>query len=220
MMFALNVAAQHNPGYISLNAGPSFPVGGFRAKELPDGGFAMTGLNFTLEGAWFFKPWIGAGGTAGMTLHPIDVGALGYEKMNSDPFITNLTIRSDPFLSLNMYAGLFFQYPLGKGFSVTAKSLGGIIYAQTPYQLYKAEYYMIGEKWHEVTSAGDFEGSFLAGVGFRYDLKGCIGFSMQSDFTYNVMDFTFITNGGNERTDEKVISIVNLTGGLVIMIGK
>lgn len=218
LMLAMSMSAQQKPSFVSLQVGPSFPIANFQGKELPDGGFALTGLTTSIEGAWFFKPWLGAGAAAGMNLHPVDVGDLGYEKMQDDPFITDLTIRSDPYLSFSLHAGVFFQFPLVQRLSVTAKAMGGIIYAQTPYQLYKVEYEMIGEVWDEITSAGDFDGSFLAGAGLRYDLNDCIGFCLQSDFTYTLMEFDFKLSDGSTRTDEKVMSFVNLKGGIVIKI--
>jgi hypothetical protein len=218
LMLAISMTAQQKPSFVSLQAGPSFPVAKFHGKELPDGSFALTGLSASVEGAWFFKSWLGVGASAGMNLHPVDVGYLGYEKIQDDPFIKDLTIRSDPYLSFSLYSGLFFQFPLVERLSVTAKMMGGIIYAQTPYQLYKVEYEMIGDVWNEITSAGDFEGSFLAGAGLRYDLNDCIGFSLQTDYTYNVMEFNFKLSNGTTRTDEMVMSFVNLKAGIVIKI--
>jgi len=218
MIFSAVIIAQEKPSFIGLSLGPSFPTAGFHSKELPEGGFALTGLDITLEGAWFFKPWIGAGGSACMNLHPVDAGALGSAKLAGNPYMTSLIIRSDPWLSLSLNAGLYFRFPLTEKISFTAKATGGVIYGRTPYQLYKAEYYMIGKNWYEVTSAGDYEASFLAGGGLRYDLNDHIGFSLQGDFTYNVMDFNFITSDGTVRTDEIVMSFVNLGAGIVYKI--
>jgi len=212
------LTAQQKTSYIGLLAGPSFPVGKFHGKELPDGGFAQSGFSASLEGAWFFKSWLGAGASAGMHLHPVDVGDLGYEKLLADPFLNDVYIRSDPYRSYTLYSGLFFHFPLVKKLFITAKAMGGIIYAQTPYQLYKADYELIGEKWFEITSAGDFEGSFLAGAGLQYELNDCIGLALNSEFTYNVMDFDFALPDGSIRTDKKVLAFVNLCAGIFIKI--
>jgi hypothetical protein len=210
----ISLEAQEKPSFISLNAGASIPVGKFHSMELPDGAFAITGGNASLEGAWFFKPWIGIGANAGISFHPVDVGALGFEKINEDPFMEDVYIRSNPYRTISGYAGLYFHFPLAGKLSAAAKLLGGMIYAKTPYQLYKAEYYLIGEKWFEITSAGDYEGSFLAGAGFRYDINESLGFSLNSEFTYNQADFDFTTSTGS-RTDIKVISFVNLNLGVI-----
>lgn len=217
-LYSAGSGAQDAHGYVALQAGPSVPAGKFHAKTLPDGGFATTGLNVSLEGAWFFRPWIGIGGYAGYQAHPVDVGALGLEKMAEDPFLTGLYIRSDPYRSYSLYGGLFFEKPLIRRLNLTAKLLGGLIYAETPYQLYKAEYYLIGEKWYEITAAGDYEGSFLAGLGARYYLNSCIGFSLNGEFTYNKTDFTFIQTNGSERTEYQSMTYVNILLGVMVKI--
>jgi hypothetical protein len=132
--------------------------------------------------------------------------------------MTDVYTRSEPYRSYTLYAGLFFQFPLVQRLSFTAKALGGMIYTRTPYQLYKAIYELIGEHWYEITSAGDYQASFMAGAGLKYELKNCIGFSLSSEFTYNTMKFNFITSDGTIRTDNKVVSFVNLVAGVFIKI--
>jgi hypothetical protein len=213
-----NLSAQEKHSFISLQSGPSFPVGKFRLQELSGGSFAEAGLNVTLEGAWFFKSRLGIGANAGLCLHPVNVGALGYEKVLADPFMNDVYIRSDPYRSYFVFAGPYFRFPLVDKLFFTAKALGGMIYSETPYQLYKAEYEMIGEKWFEITSSGDYEAGFLAGAGLRYDLNGCLGLALNSEFTWNKMDFDFMLPDGSIRTDEKVVSFINLSFGVLIRI--
>lgn len=210
--------SQENSSFISLQSGVSAPVGKFRATEYPSGAFATAGLSVSAEGAWFFKPWLGIGGSAGFQLHPVDVVWLGYEKADYDPFIENATVTSDPYFSCGLYSGLFFRVPLVQRLSLTAKALGGFMYARTPYQVYRAEYFMVGELWFAVTSSSDFDGSFLAGAGLRYDLKSCMGFLLNTEFTYNRCEFDFATTDGYTRTDYLTISYINLTLGILIKI--
>ncbi len=212
------LTAQDKPSFIGLKAGASFPVGKFHSKELPDGGFALTGFGTSIEGAWFFKSWLGVGASAALDLHPVDVIALAREKVSADHFMNSLTILSDPYISISIYSGLYFHFPVVQRLSLTAKALGGVIYVQTPYQLYKADYYLIGEHWFDVTSSGDYKASFLAGAGLRYDLNDYIGLSLNSEFTYNQMEFDFIESDGSVRTDERTVSFVNLMAGIVIKI--
>ena len=58
---ALALTAQQKPSFIGIQAGTSIPVGKFHGTELNEEGFAQAGFNASLEGAWFFKPWIGLG---------------------------------------------------------------------------------------------------------------------------------------------------------------
>jgi hypothetical protein len=210
--------SQEKSGFIGIQSGLSIPVGKYYEKKLdqPAGSFATTGFNVSIEGAWFFKPWLGVGGQFGMDFQPVDVGSLGWEKVIADEFLDSVYIRSDPFRNYTLYAGLYFEKPIVKRLSVTAKALGGVMLSYTPYQLYKANFFMIGEKWYEITSAGDIEGSFLAGAGLKYSLKNCIGFTLNGEFTYNKCDYDFTTSTGNIRTDERVISFVNILLGVFV----
>jgi hypothetical protein len=210
--------SQERASFIGLQAGPSIPLGKYHEKELPDGSFTTTGFSTTLEGAWFFLPWLGVGGQAGVSGHPVDVRTLGYEKVQSDPFLDDVYIRSDPYMNYTLYAGAYFEVPLVKRLSFTGKALGGMLLSKTPYQLYKAEYYLIGERWFEITSSGDYEASFLAGAGLKYLLKNCIGFTLNGEFTYNQADFDFETSDGTIRTDVKVISYLNVNVGFIIVL--
>lgn len=210
--------AQDKRSFIGLQSGPSFPVGKYQSKTLPDGSFTQTGISASIEGVWFFKSWLGVGGSAGAHFHPVDVRALGYEKVQADPFMNDVFIRSDPYSSYSFYIGMYFEQALIQRLSATAKASGGVIFARTPYQLYKADYYLVGEKWFEITSSGDYEASFLAGAGLKYELKNCIGFTLNSEFTWNQADFDFISAGGQIRTDQKIIAFINLTAGLIIKI--
>jgi hypothetical protein len=216
VLIALCLSAQQKTSFIGLQSGPSFPVGKYEWKTLPEGSFTLTGISTSVEGAWFFKPWLGVGGLGGMHFHPVDVSTLGHEKLIATPGMTDVTTRSDPYRSYTLYAGLFFHVPLIQRLSFTAKALGGVIYTRTPYQLYKAEYEVIGEHWFEITSAGDYEASFLAGAGLKYELKNCIGFSLNSEFTYNTMQFSFESLDGTVRSDKKVVAFVNFVAGVFI----
>ena len=215
IIIALNLNAQEKRSFVSLNAGTSVPVGKFQTKELPEGGFAQPGFTVSLEGAWFFKSWLGVGGSTGMNLHPVDVVSLKDEKLKNDPSLNSLIIRSEPYFSLSFYGGMYFLVPLKEKLSLTGKALGGLFYAQTPYQLYKAEYFMIGKNWYDITSAGDYEGSFLAGAGLRYDLNDYLGFAFNSEFTYNACEFDFLKLDGSTRTEYKTFTFVNIGLGVV-----
>jgi hypothetical protein len=217
---SLATFGQKGTGFVSMQSGVSLPVGQFRADDLDGGGFARAGFGISASGGWYFLEWLGVGAQAALNIHPVDVGALGYEKMQSDPFLQDLYIRSDPWRTYSGYAGVVVNREIHKGFSVTGKLLGGIIYAQSPYQLYKAEYFTVGANWYEITSAGDYEGSFLAGAGMRYWLKNnLIGFAFDGEFTYQEADFSFSTISGEIRTDRQVISYVSLMLGLNLRIG-
>lgn len=219
LLFFLNFLFAHTQersGFIGIQAGPSIPLGKYHDVDLPDGGFATLGMSASLEGAWYFLPWLGVGGQFGAHFHTVNVAWLEYEKEQSDPFINEAYIRSDPYRNYTLYAGAYFQKPILQRLNVTAKLLGGAIHSESPYQLYKVDYYMLGLKYFEVTSAGDYTWSFLSGAGLSYSLRNCIGFTLNGEFTYNQVEFNFIESSGNKRTDERVITFINVMAGVFV----
>ncbi len=213
-------AGQDKNSFVGFNTGLSIPVGKYHEKSLgePSGSFATTGFNAAIEGAWFFKPWIGIGGQAAIDFHPVDVWTLGYEIVQETPELNDLYIRSEPYRNYAFYAGIFFEKPVIRNFSLTAKALGGFLYSQTPYQLFKADYYLIGEKWYDKTRAGDMEGSFLAGAGLKYYLPNCLALTLNGEFTWNKAEFNFMVADGSIRTDEHIISFVNIAAGIIVVL--
>ena len=205
---------QERSGFIGIQAGPSIPVGSYNAVELPDGGFASVGFSSSIEGAWYFLPWLGVGGQLGVHVQTVNAAALETAKEQSDPFIIEAYITSDPYRNYTLYAGAYFQVPIMQRLSFTAKMLGGAMYSQSPYQYYTIDYFMIGLKTFEVTSSGDYEWSFLSGAGLTYQLNNRLGFTLNGEFTYNQDEFDFKLPDGSTRTDDRVISFVNVLAGV------
>lgn len=214
-LFSFQVSGQDNPSFVGLNAGLSIPVGKFRETNLDDGSFALTGLNVNAEGAWFFHPKIGVGASVGFNLNPVDVSALGWEKVQEDPFLNDLTIRSDPWLTITAMAGGYTRLHLFKGIFFTGKILGGLLWGKTPYQLYKPEYFATGPDYYEITSSRNWKFSWQAGAGFQYDVSPCIGLILEGVFMYDQLDFAFLTSNGT-RIDTHTISLINTTLGVRI----
>ena len=212
-----NGLAQEKPSFAGFSAGFSIPYGKFRSTNLEDGSFALTGLSVNAEGAWFFKPRIGIGGSAGFNLNPVYVSALGWAKVQDDPFLEDVIIRSDPYLTVTAMAGFYTKLPVYKQFFFTGKLLGGLLYGKTPYQLYKPQYFMVGPSYYEITSAKDWKFSWQAGAGIQYELSPCIGFVVEAVIMYDKLSFNFNTASGI-RTDVHTIAIINTNFGTRIRI--
>ncbi len=208
-----HVAAQKKPSFVGVRGGASFPVGKYHEKSLDGGSFTLTGFNVSAEGAWFFHPKFGVGASGGFNFHPVDVGVLGWEKVQNDPFLQDLYIRSDPYKIITAMAGLYTQIPIKGRFFFTGKLLGGMLWGQTPYQLYKPEYFIVGPSFYEITSATDWKFSWQAGIGLRYDISPCFGMVLDGDLMYDQLAFQFNTGSGI-RTDERIISFINTTLGV------
>ena len=204
--------AQDKPSFIGMRSGVSIPFGKYAEKNLDDGCFAQAGFNVTVEGAWFFKPKFGVGASVSLDLHPVDVASLAKARVDEDPFLNNVVVRSEPYLIITAMVGPYFQLPVSSRFSVSAKLLGGLLYGKTPYQLYKPDYYLLPNNWAEITSAKDWKFSWQTGVGMRYNLSSCIDLIIDTDLYYDQFLFSFSTNQG-VRTDKKTISFINATVG-------
>lgn len=205
--------AQDKPSFVSIRGGASIPFGKYHATTLDGGSFTTIGFNVSAEGAWFFKPKFGVGASVGLNLHPVDVYRLGWENVQDDPFLTDVTIRSDPYQIITAMAGFYTQLPIKGKFSFTGKLLGGLLYGKTPYQLFKPEFFMTGPAYYEKTPSKDYNFSWQAGIGFRYDVSPCFGLVMDSEIFYDKLIFGFKTYSGT-RYDEHIVSFINTTLGV------
>ncbi len=217
ILLSNSLNAQNKSSYIGLYSGLSIPVGQYKAKNLENGCFTLPGFTIGVEGAWYFKPYLGVGGQFGFNLHPVDVGPLGYEKVISDPFLSDLTIRSDPYQIVTGAVGLFSRWNFWKNLSLHGKLLGGMMWAKTPYQLYKPEYFMVGPEYYEITSSKDNNLMGIIGAGIEIDVSPCIAFRADGEFLYSSMIFGFNTASGI-RYEDRTISFINISIALIIIL--
>lgn len=208
---------QNHPSFVSLQSGVSIPFGGYKSTVLYEGSFTQPGFNVTFEGAWFFSKHFGAGLSAGLNLHPVDVSALGRAHLNTNLFLIDLTIRSEPFRIITVMPGLFAGFQLSEKLFFNAKIFSGLLYGKTPYQLYKPEYYLLPDDWMEITSSRDYKISWQIGTSLLYKLSPCIGISLNAGLVSDQLQFTFNTAQGS-RTDKRKIGIVNVMPGINIML--
>lgn len=211
----ISAQSQERSSYIELRGGLSVPVGKYGSADLNDGCFTLPGFTVGAEGAWYFKPYFGVGGQFGYNLHPVDVSLLGYEKVLDDPFLNDLAIRSDPYQIITSAVGLFSRWNFWKKMSVQGKLLGGIMWAKTPYQLYKPEYYAVGPEYFEITSSKDSNFMGVAGLGLQYDLSPCIALKLDGEYQFSQMVFGFNTATGI-RYDYRNIGFIVTSLGLII----
>jgi len=210
-----SLLAQNKGSFVSLKGGASFPIGQYASADLDKGCFTKSGFNAGIEGAWYFKPYLGIGGQFGYNLHTVDVGLLGYEKVKADEFLLDVTIRSDPYQVLTGGIGLFSKWNFWKYLSLHGKILGGIMWAKTPYQLYKPTYFQAGPDYYEITSSKDWNFMAEGGLGLQVDLTSCIALRIEGEILYSKMVFGFST-AQETRYDHRVISFVNNTLALII----
>ena len=99
------------PSFLSTDLAMSFPLTQY---SLPGGLVKPTvGVNAGLQGAYFFNPYVGAGGSAAMAVLPIEYnGVLSQEPMNVVRFM----------------AGAYFSYPVFSQLRLGAKATAGYMY--------------------------------------------------------------------------------------------
>ncbi len=208
--------AQHNPLTFGLRAGISIPLGDFASNQLDGGSFTTTGLTASGELNYAVFKGFGVLLQAGIQMHPIDVGALGYARVLDDPFLEDVYIRSEAFQVVHLVGGLSYHRTLLNRFSANGKVFTGIIFAKTPYQLHKPRYFMVGPDYFEITSARDRSWAYGAGLGIAYRMNDCIRVGVESDFLYSKAAFGFLTADGL-RTDWRKISFVSTVFSLVLL---
>ena len=209
--------SQEKISFVSIKSGASIPVGNYGAKSLDYGCFTTTGINIAVEGAWFFLPWLGVGGQFNTSFHPVDVSALGWEKVQNDPFLEDVTIRSESYRTMSFVIGAYGRWDFARNFSLNGKITAGMMMAQSPYQLYKPTYFLVEPKWYEITSSRDRNAMVLAGLGIQYDASGCVGLKLDADYSFSKMVFSFSTSNGL-RYEYRDIYYINVSLGVVINI--
>ena len=216
VLLSVPAVAQYN-GFIAIRSGASLPVGNYHAANLEKGSFAQPGLNVSINGAWFFSQHFGVGAQAGFQLHPIDVAKLTDVKIKTDPFLSDVVIRSEPFQVIQGGVGLYTRWSLTRTISAHAKVIGGMIWATTPYQLYKPTYFMAGPDYYEITSSKNRQLFVEPGVGIQFRINYCLALKVEAEWVNRTMKFGFLTNQG-VRYDMKQISFINTLLGLVILL--
>lgn len=222
ILIALSIAvvttkAQDHSSFFGFKTGASFPISKYKQANLNQGSFARTGYNVTAEGAWFFKEKFGVGGSVSINQHPVDVGLLGWEKVQADPFLEDLYIRSEPYLMLTAFIGFNYRTYIFDKFYFTSKLQGGILYGKTPYQLYKPTYFIVGPEYYEITSARDWKIAGNAGIGIQYNITNCYSIVLDADVTYGELAFGFNSASGYQ-IDRRAVSFINTSLGLRIKI--
>ncbi len=208
-----NISAQVNPTFVSIRAGASIPLGTYASKNIDNGCFTTSGYSISAEGAWFFTKKFGVGILATLNQHPVDVWALGQARVESNPFLEDDYIRSDPYTLKYVMAGFYFQQHFYKKFSFNAKAVAGFTEANTPFQIHEPTYFMVGPQYEVVTTSIDRKASWLTGAGLRYDLTPCYAIVLETEFFSTPYVFGF-NNASGTRFDNRTITILNTTLGV------
>ncbi|MCB9014341.1 MAG: hypothetical protein H6541_01005 [Lentimicrobiaceae bacterium] len=208
LVFLLNghfLFAQTSQLQFLLQSGVSVPLSDFAGTNLETGSFALPGFSGAAEVKYVRNNHWGILIQGGLSLNPIDVGYLGYQKVQADPFLDDVYIRSDPFKIIHLVAGPSYLKRIGKPFLLEGQLMAGVFFASTPYQLYKAEYALIGPVNFEITASRDNCFAYGAGLRLIYEFNTQYQFGVATQYMQSRAEFGFLTDQGI-RTDVRNIS--------------
>ena len=202
---------QINNVSIDISSGLSLPIGKYGGQNLTDGSFTKPGGDVLINFNWLIKAPFGLRASISGSMHPVDVKTLGWYKVGADPFLEDLSIRSDPYLALTAMGGIFYEKELFRKFKIQGGVNAGIMDVKTPYQLHKPKYYLVGPEYYEITAAQDYAFVYQLSLNYEFEIRDGWSLIMHSSFNNAIAEFTFWT--ANEiRIDKKPISylLVNL----------
>ncbi|GAB4325236.1 MAG: hypothetical protein Kow00127_17980 [Bacteroidales bacterium] len=205
VMIACSGTAGAQTGWsVTVGGGISFAAGEFR--QAPS--FARSGMFFSLQGTKTFGKKFFAGIRPSFALHSVAASELATWKLQNDPFLTDLTVRSDPFLFISTEAVSGVNFFIAENQKAIIQISAGWAFARTPYQLYKTTYFMTGPPYYEITSAGAH--SFTTGfkAGYQVQISSCFSAGINAGLQYAPFRFYFDTASGR-REDKRTFLFVN-----------
>jgi opacity protein-like surface antigen len=236
LSFSTASFAQEKPAaFIGIEGGVSIPLGNFgkwsTASSLMSingtvndvSGWAKVGGFGALNGAWFFSRHFGIGGLfkyGTYHLQHVDSLSQGYEE-SFDVDTTRTTTTSYKMWSI--MPGLYFNLPLAKRFTLTARALAGIAHSTTPNITVSIEDGGVFDQSVIQESASKTAFAFDLGAGLRYGINQCIALDLRADYFYTKPDFTIQNEGRNNNAGREVneydqaLSSVNFSLGIAYL---
>lgn len=214
---ALPAPAKLPPTRLIPGAGLSQPMFDYASPSLSKGCFTQSGLQLeTVASMNVFRQWWWDVRFVAQ-MHPVDVERLGYERVIDDPFLVDTYIRSEPYRHLGLLTGPGFMFDNGHWWYAQASLMAGLMQSKTPYQLHKPTYFMTGPEYFEISSATDYAIAYGGELAAGWKVTPCYHLRLSASFLHTEMNFRFLTSGGI-RTDNRRISTLNLSAGLVFLI--
>lgn len=225
-------AQQRPANFIGVEGGISLPLGNFgkastataltsiKGTVNDPSGYAKAGGFFAVDGAWFFSKYLGVGGMfkyGTYNLKHVDSLSQGYqESFDVDKTSTSVT----NYKMWSVMPGLYFDLPIAKKFSVTARALAGVAHASTPTITVAIEDGGVEDPSVIQSSASRTAFAFDGGVGLRYSILRCLAINLRADYFYTKPDFTIANSGRNNNAGREVseydqaLSSLNFTLGV------
>lgn len=199
LLFSLSSMAQKGNSFIGISGGISFSTGNWAKANYivstnsysnDPSGFAANGFTGAVDGAYFFSKHFGVGALVSYgTYKTKDIATLsgGYRESFD---VDQVTTTASSYKIWNFLPGLYFNYPLQKKLSLTARALVGLSHATTPQYLVDVEDGGIDDGTFEQKSASKSAFAFNVGVGLSYRVFSALAINLRADYFYSKPDFT------------------------------
>ncbi|AYB34847.1 outer membrane beta-barrel protein [Chryseolinea soli] len=227
-----SIAQDRAKNFIGFTLGASIPTGDFAKAEAGTfnnwnnkAGFANTGFAAGVEGAYYFLPHIGVGGTLYYAQHggfsQTDAAKLGASYTDAFGVDASTVTTSGNYSSLNLMAGPYFSFPVNK-FTFDIRLLGGLLKSLSTPEMTVVLEDNTAAPLQQNSSTGSAFG-WQVGAGFRYTLTDKLGLMFRADYFNS--DGVKIENEHRENRAGRLVtkqpmSWVNTSVGLSFSLGK
>jgi hypothetical protein len=210
--------AQKGSSFIEIDGGVSLPLGNWskvtnastleslNGTKTDNSGYAKTGGFFSIDGAWFFSKYFGIGGMfkyGSYSLKGVDSLSQGYEE-SFDVDTTRTSVTN--YKMWTIMPGLYFNLPLAKKFSLTARALAGIADAKTPQITVGIEDGGIEDPPAIQYSASKVAFATDLGVGLKYMICKAVAINARADYFYTKPDFAIGNSKRNNNAGREIAS--------------
>jgi len=198
-LFLITTACYAQKSFMSLTMGSSIPVGSFsETVDIYSDGFAGSNFVINFDGAYFFMPVVGVGGT--FSFGSSYGGGESLENALYDDIIEKFPILSvpvDPGYSfdagkwnyVNLMAGPQISIPLNN-INIDFKALGGLSFIFVPSRDISIE--LDNGEFQSSTQGDEFNFGYVLGTGVRFGVGRGTGIRLALDYYHSKP--TLVTN--------------------------
>jgi len=188
---ALMAKAQHASYCVGTQAGLAVPLGQFSSKDYSNGGYALSGTSYGLEGAWFWNGKWGIGVDVSASSFAFSATDYVSAYKASEPAFTDVQMLSGPYIVRTYLGGAYYKVGICPEVGITFKAMAGLTRAWTPDQLFGVNSSEVGKLYFWKTRAYSAKMAVLCGANIEYKLFERVSLLLQTDFSYSEMAFVF-----------------------------
>ncbi len=207
----IKLHSQQSEAFVALSGGLSIPFSEYSSQKLGEGCFALPGFEISLSAGLPIRKQLGIALQSGFAMHPVDVSALATEKLQNDPFLRRLTIRSEAYRMLNFMGGPQIGFRPEKRIKLSVAALFGMFASRSPYQLHKTTYQMPGPSYYEIGGSPDRSFAWGLTTLCSYEISSCNELGLKAEYVGTEASFRFRKADGSLRTDNRKINMINIS---------